>query len=75
MWLADLFFKYFPLYSKFRGVSSILVVAEVAMPLLGFIALKEIMDGKFAKDYLVKKIYIAGGVTAGICLFFAHFGL
>lgn len=74
MWLTELFFKYFPMYSKFRAVSSILVVAEVAMPLLGFIALKEIMEGKFPKDYLVRKIYVAGGVTAGICLFFALLG-
>ena len=74
LWLTELFFKYFPMYSKFRAVSSILVVAEVAMPLLGFLALKEIMDGKFTKDFLVRKIYIAGGVTAGICLFFALLG-
>lgn len=74
LWLTELFFKYFPLYSKFRAVSSILVVAEVAMPLLGFLALKEIMDGKVAKDEIFKSIYVSAGITAGICLFFALLG-
>ncbi|MDO5443012.1 MAG: YfhO family protein [Bacteroidia bacterium] len=74
LWLTELFFKYFPLYSKFRAVSSILVVAEVAMPLLGFLALKEIMDGKVSKGDLFKSIYVSGGITAGLCLFFALLG-
>lgn len=74
MWLTELFFKYFPLYSKFRAVSSILIVAEIAMPLLGFIAVKQIMDGTVSKDKIFKRLYIAGGVTGGICLVFALFG-
>lgn len=74
MWLTELFFKYFPLYSKFRAVSSILIVAEIAMPLLGFLALKQIMDGTVDKRKLFKSLYIAGGVTGGICLLLALFG-
>ena len=30
-WLSELFYNYFPFYDKFRTVSSILVVAEIAM--------------------------------------------
>ena len=74
MWLTELFFKYFPLYSKFRAVSSILIVAEIAMPLLGFLAIKQIMDGAVDKKKLFKSLYIAGGVTGGICLLLALFG-
>lgn len=74
MWLTELFFKYFPLYNKFRAVSSILIVAEIAMPLLGFLALKQIMDGTVDKKKLFKSLYIAGGVTGGICLLLALFG-
>ena len=48
--LTEFFFKYFPMYSKFRAVSSILIVAEVAMPLLGFLAIKELMDGTLSRD-------------------------
>lgn len=33
MWLTDLFIDHFPLYNKFRTVSSILVVAEMTIPL------------------------------------------
>lgn len=68
--LTDFFFKYFPMYNKFRAVSSILVVAEVTMPLLGFLALKRIMDGEMEKKDLIKKLYISAGVTGGLCLIF-----
>lgn len=74
MWLTELFFKYFPLYSKFRAVSSILVVAEIAMPLMGFLAVKEVVEGKVEKKKLFKSLYISGGVTGGLCLLFALFG-
>lgn len=74
LWLTELFFKYFPKYSMFRAVSSILVVAEVAMPLLGFLAIKEIVGGNIDRKELLKKINISAGITAGICLFFALLG-
>ena len=74
MWLTELFFNYFPMYNKFRAVSSILIVAEVAMPLLGFLAVKELMDGTLSREKAVKSIYIATGVTAGLCLVIALFG-
>ena len=72
--LTELFFNYFPMYNKFRAVSSILVVAEVTMPLLGFLAIKTIMEKQIAKEKLLKNIYISAGITAGICLIFALFG-
>lgn len=72
--LTEFFFKYFPMYNKFRAVSSILIVAEVAMPLLGFWAIKELMDGTISREKAIKSIYIAAGITAGLCLFIALFG-
>ncbi|MBQ0096192.1 MAG: hypothetical protein KBS53_00900 [Bacteroidales bacterium] len=74
MWLTEFFFKYFPLYNKFRSVSSILVVAEISMPLLGFLALKQIMDGTVNRKTLFEKMSIAAGITGGICLRFALWG-
>ena len=74
MGLTEFFFKYFPLYSKFRAVSSILIVAEIAMPLLGFLALKRLMEGELERKQALKALWIAGGVSAGICLFFALLG-
>lgn len=70
--LTELFAKFFPMYSKFRAVESILVVAEITMPLLGFLAVKKIMDQKKSNTYdkqkMVKNVFIAAGVTAGLCV-------
>ncbi|MBQ0024786.1 MAG: YfhO family protein [Bacteroidales bacterium] len=74
MWLTELFFNHFPLYNKFRAVSSILIVAEIAMPLLGFLAIKAIMDGALDRKLIEKRILLSGGITAGLCLCFALFG-
>ena len=74
MWLTEFFFKFFPLYNKFRAVSSILIVAEIAMPLLGFLAVKALMEGSVPKEKMRKSLFISAGVTAGLCLFFALFG-
>ena len=75
--LQELFANHFPMYTKFRAVESILIVAEITIPLLGFLALREIMDKKVEKQKLIKDIYISGGITAGICLlaFLASFFL
>ena len=73
MWLTELFFNYFPMYNKFRAVESILVVAEITMPLLGILALQQIVDKKMAWEKLRINMFIAGGVTAGLCLVFALF--
>ncbi len=73
MWLTELFFNYFPMYNKFRAVESILVVAEITMPLLGFLGVQQIVEGKVEWSKLRRSIMVAGGVTAGICLFVALF--
>ena len=73
MWLTELFFNYFPMYNKVRAVESILVVAEITMPLLGFLGLQRIINGEVEWPKMRKSLYIAGGVTAGICLFAAFF--
>ena len=44
MGLTDFFIDYIPMYSKFRAVSSILVIAEFTIPLLAMLALKEVME-------------------------------
>lgn len=72
--VTNLFIDYVPLYNKFRAVSSIQILAEVAVPLLGMLALKEIIYGiKSAEEkiiYLKKSFYIVGGLA----LFFTLFG-
>lgn len=46
MWFSNLWFDYVPGYDKFRTVTMILVIAELAMPLLGFLALEKIISGE-----------------------------
>lgn len=77
MALQELFATYFPMYTKFRAVESILIVAEITIPLLGFLALRDIMEKKVEKQQVVKGIYWSAGITAGICLlaFIASFFL
>ncbi len=68
---TDFFLDYIPMYSKFRTVASILVIAEFTIPLLAMMALKKIVD---EPDLLTKKVrfvYISFGLTAGIALLFA----
>ena len=74
MAFSRFFFAYFPFYSKFRAVASILIVAEIAMPLLGFMAVQQLLEGAVDKRKAIRSILIAGGVTAGICLLFALLG-
>lgn len=73
MFLSDLFIDYFPGYNKFRTVSMILVIAEFAMPLLGILAIKEILEGKVKKDDLVKALKYTLYIVGGIALFFSVF--
>ena len=73
MWLTELFYNYFQMYNKFRAVESILIVAEITMPLLGFMALQRIVNKEIEWPKLRKNLFIAGGVTAGLCLFGALF--
>lgn len=75
MWLTEFFFTYFPMYNKFRAVESILIVAEITMPLLAFLGLQKLVSDSEKKDNKNGLyVLIAGGVTAGVCLLFALFG-
>lgn len=73
MWLTELFFNYFPMYNKFRAVESILVVAEITMPLLGFMGLQKIIDGEVEWKKLRNSLFISGGVIALLCVLGATF--
>ena len=70
MGFTDFFIDYVPGYNKFRAVSMTLVIAEVCMPLLGFIGLAEITKSPESFKKNLKKFYISLGITAGICLVF-----
>jgi len=56
--LTDLFFQYFPGYNKFRSVSMILVIAELAIPLLAVLAMDKIFK---STKFLEEKIPVLFG--------------
>jgi hypothetical protein len=60
-------FDYFPGYNKFRSVTFTLIIALFAMPLLGFTALEQFLS-KEMDAAAKKKLLIAGGITAGLCV-------
>lgn len=70
MGFTNFFLDYIPGYDKFRAVSMTLVIAEVTMPLLGFLGLAELVKNPDSFQKNIKKFYIAIGITAGICLLF-----
>ena len=70
MGFTNFFLDYIPGYDKFRAVSMTLVIAEVTMPLLGFLGLAELVKNPDSFQKNIKKFYIALGITAGICLLF-----
>ncbi len=74
MWFTDFFLEYVPGYNKFRTVSMILVIAELTIPLLGFVALKQIIENKFENQELIKSLKYSIGITASLCLLFAFVG-
>lgn len=64
-------FNLLPMFNKFRTPAMALVIAEVAMPLLALLALNEVLNEEnYDKDEILKKLKIAGGITAGIVLLF-----
>lgn len=64
--LTDFFIDYVPLYNKFRAVSSFQVIAELCIPLLGFLAVKEFFFSKTDKEQkqiaLKKALYSSVGL-------------
>jgi hypothetical protein len=64
--LTNVFIDYFPLYNKFRAVSSIQVIAELCVPILGVLALKEFFSTQLSseekRDALKKAVFIFGGL-------------
>ncbi|MEM1122156.1 MAG: hypothetical protein AAGJ18_17045, partial [Bacteroidota bacterium] len=71
--LNKLLFNYFPLYSKFRAPSSILGVTSIFFCFLAMLGFHQLIKDS-NKQQLFKPLYIAAGVTGGICLFFGLIG-
>ena len=65
-------FDYFPGYNKFRSVTFAISIAMMAMPLLGFMGLEQLLAKGWNKASQ-RKFLIAFAVTGGLCLLFFLF--
>ena len=65
--LTNFFIDYIPLYNKFRAVSSIQVIAELCVPILAILGLKEFFSSSISSDEkqegLKKAVYVFGGLV------------
>lgn len=66
--LTDFFIKHVPGYNKFRAVTMILVIAQMTIPLLGFLIVKEIYTQRIKLPELSKAMKWAAGITGGFAL-------
>ena len=65
--LTNFFIDYIPLYNKFRAVSSIQVIAELCVPILAILGLKEFFSSTISsgekQEGLKKAVYVFGGLV------------
>ncbi len=70
MFFTDFFLDYVPGYNKFRTVSMILVIAQFTLPLLGILAVKQIMEEKVNHVQALRALKISLGIVGGLILIF-----
>ncbi len=73
-WFTDIFFYYVPLYNKFRSVTMIVAIAEIAFPFIGFLALREILSNGISKEEFLKGLKWSTIITGGLTLLLALLG-
>lgn len=57
MWFTDIFIDYFPMYNKFRAVTIILILVELAFPILAALFLHELIIRRDDFTAQEKKLY------------------
>ena len=68
MWLTDWMIDHFPMYNKFRTVASILVIAELAMPILAVLGLRELFKEPDGWRKHKVALLVSFGACALMCL-------
>lgn len=71
--LTDLFIDYFPLYNKFRAVSSIQVILELCIPILGIFGLVKLFSASKTDEEKLSALKYTAIITAGLSLIFLAF--
>ena len=60
--------SWLPMYGNFRAVSMILILLQVALPMLGFLVLDGILKRKYALNRVLRGLAVAFGVAGGFAL-------
>ncbi|WP_159023179.1 YfhO family protein [Formosa sp. L2A11] len=66
--LTDFFIDYVPMYNKFRAVSSIQVILELCIPVLGILGLAELFKATESNDEKLKALKFSAGIAAGLAV-------
>lgn len=72
--LTNAFIDYVPLYNKFRAVSSIQVLLEIAVPALAVLGLKDFFSSEVGKEDKLKALKLGFGIMGGLSLLIYLFG-
>lgn len=73
MLLTDFFIDFIPLYSKFRAVSMILVIAQLCLPLLGVLFLHRLVTDRSYIRENSRPLLITAAAFGGLLLLFMAF--
>ena len=68
--LTNFFIDYVPLYTKFRAVSSIQIIAEICIPLLGLLGLNTLISDKITVERKLNGLKWATIIVGGFALLF-----
>ena len=64
-------FDYFPMFNKFRAITMILSLTQLAIIVLGILGLKKISEEKLSFETLKKPLIYSLALTAGVSLIFS----
>ncbi|WP_062060302.1 YfhO family protein [Aquimarina longa] len=68
--LTEFFIDYFPLYNKFRAVSSIQVIIELCVPILAIIGLHKLLNKDVDNESKIKALTYAVASVGGLAVLF-----
>lgn len=71
--LTEFFIDFFPMYNKFRAVSSIQVIIELCAPILAIVGIHKLLDKTITSETKVKALKYATGIVGGFALLFLLF--
>ncbi|MCR9183250.1 MAG: hypothetical protein NXH73_10020 [Flavobacteriaceae bacterium] len=66
--LTNLFIDYFPLYDKFRAVSSIQVIIELCMPVLAIFGIYKVVSSKLTKEEKTNALKYSTLILSSLCI-------